>query len=432
MNRYKERVFAKPEPWSRLDNAAKLFPSTSEKTDTRVFRFSCELYENIDIITLQEAVDIAADNYPVFLSIMRKGFFWYYLEHCELKPIVTEEKLPVCSQIYDPEKKELLFRISCFKNCINLEVYHVLADGTGALGFLKDIVYNYLLIKYPDEYKTPPLLDNDASNTQKSDDSFRRYYDKETGKTKKEKKAARAYNLTGDKHTDERLRIIEGIASVKSIKEAAHKYNTTITVFLTALFIQAIRKEMPLSGLKYPVVINVPVNLRPYFPSETARNFFGMISVPYDFGKRDGTTDDIISEVNACFKRELTKERLAIRMNQMASIEHNPFARIAPLPFKNLVLNRARHIRDRSQTAVISNIGRITMPAEMEHHIKQFGILISTLGLQMCMCSFCDRMQIGFTTSYISTDIQRSFFRSLTSLGIEVEIRSNDFYSDDE
>lgn len=33
--------------WLKLDNAGKIFPSTSGKRNTGVFRFSCELTERI-------------------------------------------------------------------------------------------------------------------------------------------------------------------------------------------------------------------------------------------------------------------------------------------------------------------------------------------------------------------------------------------------
>ena len=39
--------------WRRLDNAAKLFPAASSKRDTRVFRFYCELKEDIQQEILQ-------------------------------------------------------------------------------------------------------------------------------------------------------------------------------------------------------------------------------------------------------------------------------------------------------------------------------------------------------------------------------------------
>lgn len=41
--------------WRRLDNAAKLFPAASSKRDTRVFRFYCELKEDIQQEILQKA-----------------------------------------------------------------------------------------------------------------------------------------------------------------------------------------------------------------------------------------------------------------------------------------------------------------------------------------------------------------------------------------
>ena len=33
--------------WSRLDNAAKVFPALANKKDSRVFRFACQLTDNL-------------------------------------------------------------------------------------------------------------------------------------------------------------------------------------------------------------------------------------------------------------------------------------------------------------------------------------------------------------------------------------------------
>ncbi|WP_411655121.1 hypothetical protein [Anaeromassilibacillus sp. SJQ-1] len=51
--------------WRRLDNAAKIFPCTSNKADTKVFRFSCELTEPVDPPTLQLALERALEVFPV-------------------------------------------------------------------------------------------------------------------------------------------------------------------------------------------------------------------------------------------------------------------------------------------------------------------------------------------------------------------------------
>lgn len=43
--------------WRSLDNAAKLFSAASSPKDTRVFRFYCELKEEVEENALQEALD---------------------------------------------------------------------------------------------------------------------------------------------------------------------------------------------------------------------------------------------------------------------------------------------------------------------------------------------------------------------------------------
>ncbi len=49
--------------WRKLDNAAKIFPATSNKKDTRVFRFYCELKDPTDGSILQSALDKTIDKY---------------------------------------------------------------------------------------------------------------------------------------------------------------------------------------------------------------------------------------------------------------------------------------------------------------------------------------------------------------------------------
>lgn len=421
-----DKKIQKSKSWSRLDNAAKIFPSTIEKTDTRVFRFYCELTEEVKPKILQLAVEYTLEIFPNFKMVMKKGLFWYYLEESDLVPRVTLEDRAVCSPIYDDNKKTLLFNVTYYNNRINLEVYHVITDGTGALQFLKNIVSNYLVEAHKEQFKDNIPIIDDATVTERNSDSFQKYYAK--NKSTKQTPKRKAFNFKMEKRDAECVQIIEGIVSTKQVIDIAHKYNTTLTVYLTALFIEAIAKEMTIQQMKKPIVIMVPVNLRNYFPSETARNFFGMISVSYDFNRGDGSLDDIISRVNKSFKHELTKERLVIRMNNFASLERNLFIKIVPRPIKNIVLRASRHLKDLNETAVISNIGRVTMPDILDRYIDKFGVLISTLKLQLCICSYKDNLQIGFTSSFLSTDIQKNFFRSLSKNGVNVEVRTNDYY----
>ena len=129
--------------WYRLDNAAKIFPPSKNKYDAKIFRFSVSLKENIDKNILESALKITLEEYPVFKSILKKGFFWYYLEESNIKPIVVEEHLRPCSAFDNGN----LFQVTYYKKRINLEVNHALTDGTGTLTFLKSLTANYINIK---------------------------------------------------------------------------------------------------------------------------------------------------------------------------------------------------------------------------------------------------------------------------------------------
>ena len=151
--------------WRKLDNAALAFPLVTGKDDTRVFRFYCQLKEKVDGEILQSALDQAMEKYPLFQAVLRKGLFWFYLEHRSLRAVVKQETEPPCSRLYIPDKKSLLFQVSYDKNRINFEVFHALTDGTGAMHFLQELVQNYLILAHP-ESNLPRIENAEESRTE--------------------------------------------------------------------------------------------------------------------------------------------------------------------------------------------------------------------------------------------------------------------------
>lgn len=414
----------KPVEWTRLDNAAKIFPPNSNEKDTKVFRFVCELKEEIDKDVLQEAMKKTIAIFPLYQTVLRKGVFWYYFESTDMMPQVREDYKHPCSMLYFPNRKNLLFEVTYYKKRINLEVFHALTDGTGALAFLKTLLYYYIIARYREDFLDKlPSLDYDASLTQKMDDSFLKHY---SGEIKKKKDRIRkAYQISGRRSFDNRLKVIEGFMSVKEVLKLAHQYDTTLTIFLTALFFYSIYQEMPVRSRKYPVVLSVPVNLRTYFPSVTARNFFGTINVSYDFGSNDSSLKAIIEEVKLSFQRELTEEKLKNYLNHYAALEHNAFARIVPLFLKDIILRIANFIVDRGITASLSNIGKITMTKELSSYVQHFNCFTSARRPQICMCSYEDELVISFASPYTGTDIQKNYFRMLSENGVSITVVSN-------
>lgn len=207
--------------WRSLDNAAKLFSAASSPKDTRVFRFYCELKEEVEENALQEALDQTIEKYPVFLSVMRKGLFWHYLEKSELRPIVRKEYKEPCSSLYVRDKKTLLFEVTYYKKRINFEVFHALTDGTGATEFLRELVKNYLHLVHKDELEPVELSDQYLTVKDQEDDSFSRYYDPNF--PRKKKKKIKAFQIKKNGKGYEELQVNEATVPVKELLDISRE-----------------------------------------------------------------------------------------------------------------------------------------------------------------------------------------------------------------
>ena len=258
--------------WGCLDNAAKIFPSTTFRQDTKVFRFACELYEPVELAFLQRALEQTVELFPFYRCTLHRGVFWYFFCESDQPIIASVEKMPPCSALYHPDRHDLLFSVTYYGCRINLEVYHAIADGTGALAFLKMLVYYYLIAKHPKLQELSIDMNYDTSLFERMDDNFSRYY---SGKQKYPKQhTSCAYHLSGRKCPEGRDSIIEGVLSVQQVLAKAHEAQTTMSIFLCSVLFQAIFQQMPVHARRKPVTLVVPVNLRNYFPSKSDRNFF--------------------------------------------------------------------------------------------------------------------------------------------------------------
>lgn len=410
--------------WSKLDNAAKIFPPTSSKRDSKVFRFVCELNEIVDARTLQNALDRTIERFPFYKSVLKKGLFWYYFEESTLNPAVEEEKYYPCAPIYNPDQPGLLFRVCYYKKRINLEVFHALTDGMGAMYFLRTLVYFYLIEKHPDcNRKELQLNEHDPSPEQVRQDAFEKYYDKD--KKVRQQKKNRAYRVRGAYLPDNHIGIFEGVMSTKSILNKAHEYNASISEFLVSLLLCSINDGMAVRDQDRPAVITVPVDLRHFFPTQTARNFFGIIHVSHNFKKSGSTFPEVLANVHRSFREQLIPENMLEIINRYSALENNYFIKTIPLEIKIPCLKLAGRWAEREDTAAVSNIGKISMPQEISAYIRLFDVIVGTKRPQICLCSFGDTLAISYSSHLESTDIPRCFFRQLTEQGIEVEIHSN-------
>ncbi len=422
--------------WKKLDNAAKIFPSLAGRKDSEVFRVSCTLYEEIDPNLLQNALDSALELYPAFTDTIRRGVFWYYLESTGLMPKVHKEEQTPLMPLYGDQCK-LLIDVTYFKNRINLEVFHALADGMGALVFLKTIVYFYLVYAHPDELSDMSVETEDSTERERESDGFDQYFESSRGDHLNfeflgdKEKTGKAYRFDKENAPDYRQFITEGNVSSQSIVKAAKSHNATVTEFLCALLMLSIYDTMQPRDRKKSVVVAIPVNLRTHFSSNTLRNFFGMIHVSYDFSKTGyDTLQDVIDSVKKSFKRENTLENMQQKIASQMKMERHPIVRACPLFIKDIVVTSMQRLSNKRRTIVLSNIGIIRVQKEFEKYIDRFTVFNSSSSRQVCLCSYENKMSVTFAGGVICHDVERAFFRRLSAFDDSTAVATNYSFKD--
>ncbi len=411
--------------WRRLDNSAKIFPLSSSRKYSSVFRISAVMKDKIVPRFLEKAVINALNKFNFFKVRLKKGFFWYYFEYNDKKIVIEEEKDYPCKYIDPNTNNDYLFKVTYFDRKINIDIFHSLTDGNSAIQFFKEIVYQYIEITYAKDFKDS--LRTDKKFDFNIEDSYLKNYNK---KVKNNIKSKRAYLLKGRKIPFDAIRATHQIIDLKKLKEIAKTNGATITQYLTAVLIKAIYLgNMKQKNANKPIKICVPVNLKKYFKSKTLSNFFSYITVGADTQKIDfNNFKDILELVKNDFNNLLKPEEITKTMSLNVKLGNNFFIRIIPLFLKQIFVRLSYLEIRKYTTTTFSNIGRIGIIAEYQKYIDQFLFLIAPERIEKIKCSTCsyeDKMFFTFTSILMKTNVEKEFKKILEENGINVEEESN-------
>ncbi len=417
--------------WDKLDNTALLFPVIATQTMTNVYRISAELSENIDRDLLQEALDRILPSFDVFRMRLRAGLFWYYFEENKRKaPLIREEYSFPGAYINKSRNNHFMFRVTYYEKRINLEVFHALTDGFGGVVFLKELVYQYLRLKYSEELADEPdKISNDVFLDK--EDSYIKNY-KKPGKDRKKYKHEKAVIVTGESFPGDEVGVIHGFMPIAELKAACKRYGVTINKFLTGVYVYSIYKEY-LGGHPSEDAIScgVPVNLRPYYDSHTMKNFFVILAAEFRPEIDDYSFEEVLSIVCESLDRQMTKENLDDIISYNVSNEMNMTLRVIPLFIKNLAIKQVYAASSHSNTTTLTNIGNIVIREPYKQYVKGFSCLLSMSegqNIKASVCSYDGVLNITFSSILTDTSIQRRFFQTLTKEGVPVAIQTNEIY----
>lgn len=404
-----------------LDNMGKFYSCISTKKHQTVFCYSCELYENVDDKILLEAFKETINTYPYFYVQLKRGLFWYYLEESLKEVKVYKESRRVCERIYKNED-DILVNVTYYKNRINFNVSHIISDGLGSLEFFKTLITNYISIKHNIKVKEKKL----PSEYEKTEDAYLKYFKRGI---KDNLKHGSIYRYKGKKYKDA-TRFIEARLSAKAILNEAHKYDTTLTIYLLSLFIYSHLSHMKEIDLKKEIKIDLPVNLRSYFKTNTNKNFFGLTYINYKFNSKNDTLEDIIPEVKKQLDNKLKDEYLLARASKMVALQKLYSARLLPLSIKNLGLRIIERYTRTLSTSSLSNVGKFVVDKNIEKHISNVNVLASTDKYQITIISIKDTLSIGIANIFKQNEVIKEFVRNLAKI-TEVVVNANEVPKDE-
>jgi NRPS condensation-like uncharacterized protein len=422
------------ESWYVLDNAASFMPALANRTITLVFRISATLGETVRLNELQRALDAVSGRYPYYVVHLRRGFFWYYLAPADGKrpKVVADSKYP-CLNMQARRSGRYLFRVRAFKSRIAVEFCHILADGSGALAFLKSLLYEYFRLRGT-EIPDPSgiLVPGSESEPEEHEDAFNRYFKESVPFAPTEKKA---FHFPVLPLLPGQYRVITGVVSLESVLRAAKSYGTSLTEYLAAVYLAclqdmfyaltpAVRRAM-----RPRIAVQVPVNLRKLFPTKSLRNFslYVLPSIDTRLGHYD--FPEIAKRVHLYMQAEVNAKSIATQISRNVGGGRSYLVRLLPLALKNFA---ARLVYGRmgedTMSGFVSNLGRVELPPPLDGLVERFDFIPAPARKYKTnanVVSYGDKLVIAFGSLAVTTDLERLFFTRLSGDGAVARVESN-------
>lgn len=416
--------------WYKLDLSGNVYPTLQKKSFSSTFRVSVTLKEEVKTELLRKAFERTILRFPSFKVDLRKGFFWRYLEpNNRPLPEVEQDVKNPCMPMDFHSKHRYLIRLYYYKNQISLEVFHSIADGLGAMTFLKTLIAVYLRMCGAEIPNGEGILDiEEEPRTCELEDAYMKYAN---SKVTPKRSQGNAYRVRGTKEPFYTLNIICGTLEVAELKKTAKRYGVTITEYLNAVLIYALMEKQKRSPnwKELPVRIAMPVNLRQFFPSETLRNFITMVYPGIDPRMGEYTFEEILKQIHYYMRYHLNEKFLNADITTNAKTLRSPLIRIVPLFMKDIVVKQFyKRVQDCQSSAGLTNLGIVRLPEEMTSYVERFDVLMGHPFSERTNCaivSYNGITTVNFTSGIIESDVERLFFRKLVEDGIAVTIRSN-------
>ncbi len=401
-------------------------------TTQSLFRLSAEMTEYIDDECLLDAVRHILPRYPIYNVVLRKGLFRHFFDTNNLPPIVRPDNGILFEKINFSANNHYLFRVSYYKNRINIDFFHGLCDGIGAMEFLKSLVYQYVIER---GYTPPPpegiKIAGEAVPEEEQEDGFTKYYRPVDlfGGVIGEMAGKDAFALRGRRFKRIGYGLIQGTVDTAALKAAAKRRNCSVNSYLVGLLLLSIAETCYKDSQKRNITAMIPVDLRRIFPSKTLRNFTTLVKAYINPVAIPLHPQAYCDEVQKQLSAAIDKERLLDKISLSSFLVRKWYVKLIPLPLKTLIVKLSKLFSFHTkQTVIVSNLGQVSMPEGMGKYLHSFSFcpnvsrkVPDNVGIVSCN----GKTVISFTRQLVSTKIEKQFFTRLVKEGLDVSIVSN-------
>lgn len=319
-----------------------------------------------------------------------------------------------------------LYRVTYAGPHITVSLHHGLADGRGALEYLKTLLFYYLVaLGHPVEPEGKVLL---LGEVLASEDECPH---KKHGKpgVQAEAPAPVAAQLFGiqEDYLDERgeylCRHVELTAPVASVLTVARGAETTVTPLLVAAVDRAIAQTYhPQDEM---MLCCVTTDLRPLFGSTTVQNFASwhilaevpaMRSLPIEAEARA-----LKQQLDAVHSQDAGLARISERLALAARLEDTPADEMFGNEASRMVEKRG--VRSRL-AGMVTNVGVIDLPEGVQRHVRQASFRIpsfnATITIAVSTCG--DTLTLNITQPFASQGFSCALAEVLVQLGIPADL----------
>ncbi|MBL8967472.1 MAG: hypothetical protein JNG85_10695 [Spirochaetaceae bacterium] len=424
--------------WYALDNAACIMPAVAGGAASSLFRLSATLDTPVKLPALEEALERTLRRFPYFVTELRPGLFWHYLEPATRRPRVVADARSPCQDFDMHRRGTCLFRVRARERTIACEFAHVISDGTGGIRFLKKLLVEYFRVLgvepvTPEARAADPDLAalDEPPHPEECEDAYNRHFPWNYPYPAPE---GRAFHIECPLLPLGDYRVIVGILPLKPTIALAKSFGVSLTDFLIAVYMDALQEmyfaaPARIRRARPRIAIEVPVNMRQFYETRTNRNFSLFVHAEEDprLGRR--ALGELAKRVHHQLRRDIDKASMARHIARNVSGGRLLPLRATPLPVKMPIMRFLFSIYGENKiSGVFSNLGSVVLPEAVARRVERLDLVHApspTLKTKIAIMSWRDTLHLSFGSLGTSRELERLYLTRLRRLGLPVKVECN-------